>query len=123
MIASIVQLSQGIFLLFLRLSERMVRFYTLREFKAWFGIPHKKTKAQNLDSNYQMIQSQLTTELLYSILVAITKYGVGTVIEGKSHKDFREIDFTNTSNFKIDSMVVKNPDNLRVQDGDDVDLD
>jgi hypothetical protein len=70
-----------------------------------------------------MMQSQLTTELLYSILVAITKYGVGTVIEGKSHKDFREIDFTNTSNFKIDSMVVKNPDNLRVQDGDDVDLD
>lgn len=58
------------------------------------------------------MQSQLTTELLYSILVAITQYGVGTVIEGKTHKQFREIDFTNTNNFKIDSMVVRNPEGL-----------
>lgn len=72
----------------------------------------------NLDSNYQMMQSQLTTELLYSILVSITKYGVGTVIEGKSHKEFRDLDFNNTNKFKIDSMVVKNPDKLRVQDAD-----
>ena len=45
------------------------------------------------------------------------------MIEGKTPQEFREIDFTNTNSFKIDSMVVKNPEELRVKDADSDDHD
>lgn len=67
-------------------------------------------------SSYALMQSQLSTELLLTILVSVNRFNVGVVNTDENWKwnQYRHIDFTHQNRFKIDGLVIKNAHKLEM---------
>lgn len=74
-------LLQGIVLAYARLKEVIYRNFLYREFMSWFGILPSKDSFDPLLERpaIAILHQQLSIEMIYTILYAITEHTVGEV--------------------------------------------
>jgi len=81
-IAVLISLFSGIILAIARLYEPFYRYLVWKEIKSWFGSLVSEKQKKNLGDIQKnpamvLLSAQLSIELVYSILVAITEHTVG----------------------------------------------
>ena len=96
----------------MRTNEPVYKTIMWEEFYSWFGLIYDDgyDDPNDIRKNpaYTLMYKQLSIDLIYTILHSITEHTVG-MVKGKTWKEYKGYDFTNSNNFLIESMVVKNP--------------
>lgn len=93
----------------------------IKEIKSWFGeLLDEKDIKNDLQKNVSssLMNSQLSVDMIYTILHSITEHTIGRV-KNKDWRNYQMYDFMNGKQMTrneifIESMIVKNPNNLRV---------
>lgn len=115
-ITLLLTLLQGLLLAFVRTKEPIYRFMMKREIISWFGeLYNVETTRNDIRKNLavQLLSSQLSIELVYTILFVVTEH----TLDAPKTNDvevFRKYDFSNKNEFPIDSLYIKNIDELTV---------
>jgi hypothetical protein len=102
-------LLQGTILAIARFNEPVYSFVLLQEVYSWFGLIYDDGIEDENDIKknpaFTLMYKQLSIDLIYTILHAITEHTVG-MTKKASWTDYKNYDFTNQNNFTIDSMVI-----------------
>jgi hypothetical protein len=117
----LISLTQGVILAIVRTNEPFYRRLIIEEIKSWFGeLLNEKDIKNDLQKNVasSLMNSQLCVDMVYTILFSITEHTVGR-IKNKDWKNYQMYDFMNGKNMTkneilIESMIVRDPDSLRV---------
>lgn len=108
--ACLMSLVQGIFLSWIRVAEPVYWFLIKREFYSWFGepLPNAEDKSELIKrSSFELMSSQLSVDLVYTILHSITQNTVG-ILKSEDWLMYQSYDFLTKKVNKMDHMVVKN---------------
>ena len=100
----IVHISQGIVLGLLRLNEPIFKRIIYGVIRSWFGILTEYAMDDIKNAN-ELLNQQLSTDLVYTILVSITDHTVGNP-KSKFWIDYQKYDFANKNEITIESMIV-----------------
>ena len=69
---------QGLILSLVHLNDEAYQFVLYREFKSWFGEPHREDQDKRRKSTaFELMTAQLSVDLIYTILYSITEHTVG----------------------------------------------
>lgn len=123
-VAIFMTLVQGIVLAHARLKEVIYRNYLYIEFISWFGILPPETNGENAlleRPAIAILHQQLSIEMIYTILYAITEYTVGEIKSDK-YQSYKNFDFVSFNQVLIDYMIVENPKKLQVGGVPDKDI-
>jgi hypothetical protein len=115
-ISLLITLLQGFAMAIVRTNEPIYSFLLTREWKSWFGeLYDEDTESNDLRKNLavQLMNAQLSIELVYTILYTITEHTSG-MQKSKDYKIYKPYDFEGKHQFLIESMTVNNPKNLTV---------
>jgi hypothetical protein len=110
-------LMQGIVLAYARLKEVIYRNFLYLEFISWFGILPPANDGNMLLERpaIAILHQQLSVEMIYTILYAITEYTVGEV-KSEKFEAYKNYDFVSFNQILIDYMIVQNPEKMVVGD-------
>jgi len=122
-LTQLITLLQGLLLAIVRTNEPFYQYLVEKEIYSWFGQLYFESNENqtNMRKNLavQLMNQQLSVELVYSILFTVTEHTVG-IPKSIDWKIYQPYDFINKNEFLIESMTVRNPESFAVVKSSDV---